>query len=371
MEGLSFSHHINALPSEVLAYIFSYFMHEEEGRWHNISRDIVICSRVCLHWRDIITNWLPWGSFSLLIKGGDLKIPPDVFGAFLNQPCLAEVPEIVIHEFDVPLLEGVPDWGGLHSSITWKRIFEKTDRDLQIRTIRSGSLKFLRFYVASKKDYFFFSHPTTIVLIRHPHKQPFRHTFEHIPKLTDRRIRVLNPEGCWLGVDTHPLEKLEHLQNLNLSKSELEITPELIYSFPKLRTLRLPKNFKVSQALWNALLDMSELKVLSFTPNFNLIVSETSPRLKTLQLHYGRGVPFESILEFLKPFLPKLKKLELHSKSTLTSENIVTIVRLGNKHLRIVNFSKEVGLNRNDVREISKAFPGRRLKTKLLNEHRS
>eukprot|EP01112_Ceratiomyxa_fruticulosa_P010945 TRINITY_DN2924_c0_g1_i1.p1 TRINITY_DN2924_c0_g1~~TRINITY_DN2924_c0_g1_i1.p1 ORF type:complete len:383 (-),score=65.32 TRINITY_DN2924_c0_g1_i1:98-1246(-) len=375
---IEFPFDINSLPSEILAHMFSFLMYEGEDelrkteeKWNNLSRSLVLSSRVCLHWRNNIVNLPHWNDFSLFIKGLYL-IPSsqDNLVSFLNQPSLKEVPELTVHGVNKHTLEVIPNLGDFEATNTWKAILEESVSENRVRKILElKSIKILRVDVTSKEDYLnelSVSDFTTLVIVRDAKRRPIYHTLEHFS--TIENLESLTLEGNWFGVNARPLSILTNLKILSILGVDIILTPQSLSTLTKLKGLQISK-VTFSQEVWDTIQTLHELEDL--VVNLSVSSSESTfrtttplPKLKTLAV-FDHQLPIGNVFAFIQPYLPTLGNLGIFGKSCLTRAKMIEILNLASQ-LRAMLISKENRVSENDIEDLRALFPNIILKVVTL-----
>eukprot|EP01112_Ceratiomyxa_fruticulosa_P000805 TRINITY_DN1073_c0_g1_i1.p1 TRINITY_DN1073_c0_g1~~TRINITY_DN1073_c0_g1_i1.p1 ORF type:complete len:389 (-),score=57.85 TRINITY_DN1073_c0_g1_i1:125-1291(-) len=353
---------INAIPSEILAHIFSFLVHEgddeewSEEKWNNLSRSLVRSSRVCSHWYTNITNLPSWGQFSLFIRALNPYVQKDI-DSFMNQPCLKGVPELVFHGLNEDVLNAIPNFENFKSTKAWKQILH-TEELAQKKSLVFRHV--LRLGVASKVDeahIFSLSSTSTVVFVRDPSKKTFGQTLKHVSEIGN--LPPLSLYGTWLGVDATPLSKMNPpLKELVIFGTDMVITPQTLSKLTELCVFRHP-NASISTELWNVILSLDELEELVVNISLlahNEVIHDTThlPKLESFAV-YTDELPLDTVFAFLQPFLPKLDRLGIFGRPRMTKEEIIEILKCSPK-LKALIISNSNKLSDRDIEHIQHQF---------------
>eukprot|EP01112_Ceratiomyxa_fruticulosa_P023918 TRINITY_DN939_c0_g2_i2.p1 TRINITY_DN939_c0_g2~~TRINITY_DN939_c0_g2_i2.p1 ORF type:complete len:426 (+),score=63.21 TRINITY_DN939_c0_g2_i2:274-1551(+) len=352
---------INSLPPEILSQIFSFLINEEydDNRWNNVPKTLVLISRVCNYWYNCVGHLSYWSDFSLIVKPFNFSLneQPNLV-KFFNQPCFAEIIEIVLDGIDSSVLSVLPNLGSLKKTNLWKTILSKSKiqgNDL-LEVDRTHFLRVDLSKVESLSDIKFI-YLTTICFVRKPNQKVF-HSLKHITGMTDLRILVL--KGHWSDVDPTPLSTLRNLRYLDFSNSDFNPTPESLSPLRRLEALYFnpAHGGKVSEAMWKTVQILSKLQHLylpfpSFTPNFDFSRLKPLPELETLHI-VTTDLPFETIFEFMQPYLPTLTGL-IFGAIGLTLENSLTVIN-STPHLTGICFNGS-SITYVDISALKEQFP--------------
>eukprot|EP01112_Ceratiomyxa_fruticulosa_P000554 TRINITY_DN1049_c0_g1_i6.p1 TRINITY_DN1049_c0_g1~~TRINITY_DN1049_c0_g1_i6.p1 ORF type:complete len:453 (-),score=92.68 TRINITY_DN1049_c0_g1_i6:253-1611(-) len=359
---------INTLPSEVLAHIFTFLIHEEENnnnneqiqRWNNLSENLIIASRVCTHWYNNIVNLPFWSSFSLFIQPLNLTLSEKRnIKPFFKQPCFANILEVVIHGIDTQVLNALPNWEKFKSTSGWKKILKQNKSTKQVKYyLKENQTKILKFDLSEEielEDYETIE-LTTVVLSRKINaKTSF--ALNHISKLTN--LLELTLKGDWSGVDATPLSKLVNLSELDVNSTRLTLTPESITTLRKLEILSFGDlESEFTFPLWSViqalpLLDNLAVIFSSFSRDFDFNHFGAIRTLESFGVFSGQ-TPFQTIFDFLRPQLPNLDGLGIGAED-LTKEKIGSMLQQCPRLSSLITIEGE--MTDNEREELKQQFP--------------